>query len=237
MRFALVIGLGTSSAMAPSVACRDPRACAAALDLASDRILLGRAGEACDDALVGLVLGPDARISLQALGGLGGLLDMTPRELSLVPGLGRDGAVRLLATLEIGRRASSRAPGGGAPIRSSGDVHALVARRISRHPREVVLALSMAARGRVVGEHRISEGGLDGCPVSPRDVFGLLLRDRAASCILVHNHPSGDPQPSPEDRTITARMSDAGRMLGIRLLDHVIVAAGGWFSFRDSGLL
>jgi DNA repair protein RadC len=83
----------------------------------------------------------------------------------------------------------------------------------------------------------VAEGGLDECGVSPRDVFRPLLRTGACSCILAHNHPSGEPEPSSQDRLLTLRMAEAGRLLGLRVLDHVIIAAAGWYSFRDEGLI
>ena len=81
----------------------------------------------------------------------------------------------------------------------------------------------------------ISQGTLTASLVHPREVFRPALREAAAALVLVHNHPSGDPTPSPEDRAITARLDAAGRLLGIRVLDHVVVAERGYASLRDLG--
>jgi DNA repair protein RadC len=180
--------------------------------------------------------GPGGAI-LRLCGGLAGLVDATTRELVTIPGLGTARARRVLAAVELGRRVTCRAADTGLPLRSSTDVHALLAPRIAPLSREVFTVLALDVRARVLGEHRVAEGGLQECPVDPRDVFRPLVRQRAASCILAHNHPSGDPTPSVQDRMLTLRMAEAGRLLGVRVVDHVVVATGGWYSFRDEGVL
>ena len=92
-------------------------------------------------------------------------------------------------------------------------------------------------KGRLMREVRISEGTLTASLVHPREVFRCAIREAAAALILVHNHPSGDPEPSPEDTTLTGRLRAAGELLGIRILDHVVVGQRSWASFAERGML
>ena len=101
---------------------------------------------------------------------------------------------------------------------------------------EVCVALLLNARHRVIGIHVVGRGTLDSCIVHPRDVFKAALLANAAGVIVCHNHPSGDPTPSPEDRTLCARLRDSGRILGVHLLDFLIVTDDGHYSFKETGL-
>ncbi|MEM9175645.1 MAG: DNA repair protein RadC, partial [Myxococcota bacterium] len=109
--------------------------------------------------------------------------------------------------------------------------------RLGRRDRESFHVLLLDGRHRLVGEEEVSVGTLTASLVHPREVFRGAIRAAAAALVLVHNHPSGDPQPSGEDRAVTRRLADAGRLLGIEVLDHVVVARGGHFSFREAGEL
>ena len=193
-----------------------------------------------DAELLALIVGPGRETGerlLRSAGGIRGLADSSVRELSRAPGVGEARALRVLAGIELGRRAATESADRDAPIRSSADIHARLAPRMAPLTREVFVALGLDVRGRIHRELRVAEGGLDECVVSPRDVFRPLVRCGAATCIIVHNHPSGTPQPSAQDRLLTLRMVEAGRLLGLRVLDHVIVAAEGWYSFRDEGII
>jgi DNA repair protein RadC len=97
--------------------------------------------------------------------------------------------------------------------------------------------LLLDRKNRIMREVMISQGSLTASVVHPREVFNPAIRDSAAAVICVHNHPSGDPQPSQEDRALTARLVEAGRLLGIQVLDHVIVGRDTYMSFADEGLL
>jgi DNA repair protein RadC len=103
--------------------------------------------------------------------------------------------------------------------------------------REYFLALLLDGKNRVIREEQISEGSLNQSIVHPREVFSPAVRESAAAVILVHNHPSGDPTPSREDREITRRLKEAGDIMGIRVLDHIIIGDGGYLSFVEQGLL
>jgi len=110
-------------------------------------------------------------------------------------------------------------------------------RRLADEDREVFLVCLLDTKQKVTGVQVASVGTLDASLVHPREVFKAAIVANAASVICVHNHPSGDPRPSREDHDITARLRDAGRLLGIPLLDHVVVGLRGYTSFADRGWL
>jgi DNA repair protein RadC len=144
--------------------------------------------------------------------------------------------MRLVAAIELGRRAA--VPTEPAPrIGASADVVSWAAPRIAHAEVEHFLALALDARQRVIAALPIGKGTLAACPVSPADAFRAVLREAAAAVVFVHTHPSGDPHPSPEDLVLTERLVAAGTLLGVRVLDHVIVARTSHFSFLDAGLL
>lgn len=123
------------------------------------------------------------------------------------------------------------------PIRGPDDVAALIGAKLRKEQREHFQVLLLNARHEVLGKETVSIGSLNTSIVHPREVFLPAIRGSAASIILVHNHPSGDPEPSEEDLAITKRLVEAGELLGIGVLDHVIVAARGVVSFRSRQLL
>ncbi len=108
---------------------------------------------------------------------------------------------------------------------------------LARRQTEAFYVLALDARNRIAGRHLVAAGSLASVMVHPREVFVPLVRRRAAAAILVHNHPSGDPHPSPEDEALTERLVQAGKILGIPVLDHIIVARDGYFAFREEGRL
>lgn len=104
-------------------------------------------------------------------------------------------------------------------------------------PCEVFGMLCLSTKNRVIAYHEVSRGTLDATLVHPREVFKAALLANAASVILAHNHPSGDPTPSPDDAALTARLATAGTLLGVPVLDHLVIGDGRTFSFRDAGRL
>lgn len=124
-----------------------------------------------------------------------------------------------------------------APIRGPDDVLAVVGRQLRKEQREHFLVLLLNARHEVLRRETISIGSLNASIVHPREVFKPAVLESAASIILVHNHPSGDAEPSEEDLSITKRLVQAGELLGIQVLDHVVIAARGVVSFRARQLL
>lgn len=144
-----------------------------------------------------------------------------------------DRELRWEAALELARRALS-APGPRPdPFRCAAEVFERYRYRLAPMPVEVFLAVLLDVKHRPLRDERVSVGVLDGSLIHPREVFAAAVRERAAAVILLHNHPSGDPAPSPEDREVTLRLRGAGRLLGIPVLDHVIIGDGVFFSFRE----
>ncbi|MBI4917365.1 MAG: JAB domain-containing protein [Acidobacteria bacterium] len=120
-------------------------------------------------------------------------------------------------------------------LRCSAEVYRLLGPALSTKRQERFLVVALDARNRIIAKHLVAVGSLAACVVHPREVFAPLIRDRAAAAILVHCHPSGSPEPSPEDLELTERLSKAGQMLGIVVLDHIVIGKEGYYSFRDSG--
>ena len=109
---------------------------------------------------------------------------------------------------------------------------------LAESDREHFVVLLLDTQNRLLGIHTVAIGSLDACIVHPREVFKAVILGNAASVILAHNHPSGDPTPTPEDRAVTRQLADAGGMLGIDVRDHVIVGEGSRYcSFVEAGLL
>ena len=211
-----------------------------------ERLML-RGEQALSDAeLLAVVLGTGAvgapvavvaQTLLQQLGGLSGLQRAGIAAISACSGVGRSKACRLRAALELGARASSRKLSPHAPIRCSNDVADALRPRLRGETREHFFALPLDVRQRPIAEILVAVGSLSACAVAPGDVFRLVLKEAAAGVIFVHNHPSGEPSPSVEDIGLTERLRQAGALLGIKVLDHVILGHDGHFSFLDAGLL
>ena len=139
------------------------------------------------------------------------------------------------AGLELGRRAAATPLVFGDALRDAGAVYGHVGGRLAQLEREVFLVLLLDGRNRLLGELRISEGTLTAALVHPREVFAPAIRLAAAAIVLIHNHPSGDPTPSPEDVALTDRLRRAGELIGIRVLDHVVVGQGRFVSMAEAG--
>jgi len=174
---------------------------------------------------------------LDRLGGLDGLAQCGIEELCAIPGVGEAKAAQLKAALELGKRALAGPLTKGTKITSSRDLftHYHPTLRDLRH--EVFKVVLLDAKHAIMRDVTVSEGSLTLSIVHPREVFTLAVRESAAAVIFLHNHPSGDPTPSQEDRILTARLVSAGEVLGIRVLDHLVVGDGRYVSFADKGWL
>jgi DNA repair protein RadC len=151
--------------------------------------------------------------------------------------LGRAAAARLAAALELGRRAATRPLERGQRLRGPADVHGLFGVRLRHLPQEEFHVLLLDARHRLLRASLVTRGTADTSLVHAREVFREAVREGASGVILVHNHPSGDPRPSPEDRAVTQQLHRAGNVVGIPVLDHVIVGDGRFVSMAEEGLL
>lgn len=197
--------------------------------------------------LLALLLGPGSkdRSALQ-LGQLvfatfGGSLRRIARDpvasLTAVPGVGMARAVALHAALELGRRLAGEERQPGAPIQSPRDVVQWYAPRMEDLPVEEFHVAVLDAQHRLERDITVTRGILNSSLVHPREVFREAIAERAAAVILVHNHPSGDPSPSADDRAVTEQLAAAGRVLDIPVHDHVIIGRGRYTSFAEAGLL
>lgn len=172
---------------------------------------------------------------LQRVGGVAGLANSGIEELRGIPGVGVAKAAQLKAALELGKRALATPLSTGTRINSSADIFKHFHPSLRDLRREVFKVVLLDAKHTVLREMTVSEGSLTLSIVHPREVFNLAVRESAAAVIFLHNHPSGDPSPSQEDRVLTARLVSAGDLLGIRVLDHIIVGDGRYVSFADHG--
>jgi len=157
--------------------------------------------------------------------------------LTEVRGIGVARATVLHAALELGRRAGAEWREEGVPVRSPRDVFAAFAPRLEDLPVEEFHVAVLDAQHRLERDVTITRGILNSSLVHPREVFREAIAERAAAIILVHNHPSGDPTPSADDRLVTEQLVAAGRLLDIPVHDHVIIGRGRYSSFAESGLL
>jgi DNA repair protein RadC len=155
--------------------------------------------------------------------------------LMSIDGIGRASAFRLLAAMELGRRLFRRR--NGRTIRGPADVAGLLVGEIGWLDREQFVILILDSKNGVVGVETVTVGGLNSSIVSAREVFKPVIVRNGASLILAHNHPSGNPKPSPEDVVVTERLARSGEILGISVLDHLIIAGNEFISLREEGLL
>lgn len=199
--------------------------------------------ESCnDDDLLSLLLGTGssarrtARRLVDRFGSLADVVRADPVELR-VAGLAPAPAARMAAALEIGRRVARSAPDGGWLVRTPGDAAEPLVDVMGALEREELRVLLLDTKNVVIAERTVYRGNLAGSSVRVGEVFRDAVRRCAAAVVVAHNHPSGDPSPSAEDLRITAELADAGRLLDIELLDHLVIGRGRWTSLRAIGAL
>ena len=146
-------------------------------------------------------------------------------------------ARRLACAFELGRRMGRRRLEPGVVLRSTQQIFDAYHNRLRHERKEHFVSLLMTAKSRLIREETVSIGILTASLVHPREVFMPAIRHSAAGIILLHNHPSGDPEPSPEDHEVTRRLAAVGELVGIRILDHVVIAEGKYVSFLERGLI
>ncbi len=176
-----------------------------------------------------------ARELLDDCGGLAGLIGVGKNRI-LRTGIGEAKASMLMAAVEMGRRLAHREVPERQPMSRPAEVVSYLALRYARQDQEVMGALYLDSRHKMVGEREIFLGTISRASVEPREVLKEALLHRAAGVVLFHTHPSGDPSPSLEDLSFTRRMAGACEVLGVRLVDHLIVGgAGRWVSLKERG--
>lgn len=169
-------------------------------------------------------------------GGLVPLARLHPNEWAATSGIGPGKTAGIQAAFELGRRAFAERP--VQPVLATPDaVYRHVAPRYLTELRETLWILGLDARNALVVDALVGAGTADRAPAHAREIFGPLLRGGAVKAILVHNHPSGDPEPSRQDLQLTRTVAQAGQLLGIPLVDHVIVGRGDYVSLSDRGQL
>lgn len=174
---------------------------------------------------------------IQTFGDLRKVATATLTELCNVRGVGPAKATSILAALGLAGRVNSNRLESlerfTSPLQIFNHFHFSFRDR----RKEYFLTLLLDGKNRIIRQEQISEGSLNQSIVHPREVFTAAVRESAAAVILVHNHPSGDPVPSREDREITRRLKESGEIMGIRVLDHIIIGDGSYYSFVEMGLL
>ncbi len=158
-------------------------------------------------------------------------------ELIREGGLSLRQAAALIAARELGRRLYTAPPERRPTVRTPGDVAALVGPDLRYLDREHFNVVLLSTRHDVLAVEEVAVGGLSSAVIHPREVFKAAIRHSAAAVILAHNHPSGDPEPSADDLRITERLAEAGRILGVEVLDHMVVGDGRFVSLRERGVL
>jgi DNA repair protein RadC len=209
--------------------------------------LLKRGAAALSDAeLLALIIGSgNGRVTAVDLAkrmiadhkNLAELSRLSPEEIARNRGIGKARSAEIAAAFEIGRRLARSRNDERIQITGPPDVAAYMRPHLAHLKREVFEILLLNTANYVQKQVRISEGNLNASVVHPREVFKAAIDGLAASVILVHNHPSGNPEPSNEDRMITRQLAETGRVVGIPVHDHVIIAGDAYTSFAERGLL
>lgn len=197
-----------------------------------------------DAELVSLLLGTGttgasvehvALALLESAGGIEGIARLGPHAFAVQPGVGPVKAARLAAAMELGRRVVIRTLAERRQLIDSFEAVARWARpRLAALDHEEVWLLCLDGRSGLKASVRVAQGGLHGCALTARDVLAPAVKNGAAAIVLVHNHPSGDPEPSPDDVEMTKHVAKCAELIGIPLLDHVVVARQGARSVLDS---
>jgi DNA repair protein RadC len=210
-----------------------------------ERLALRGAGGLSAGELIGLIWGSGARgrsavdlaeDALARFEGLTGLARATELELEALPGVGAAKAAQLTAAFELGRRLLADWPSGRWTIRSPGDVADRLILQMGRLEREELRIVLLNTKNVVLRVQTVYQGNVSSSLVRVGELFRDAVRLNATGVILVHNHPSGDPTPSPDDLHLTAEALAAGRLLDIEVLDHLIVGHDAWVSLRDRGV-
>ncbi|MCK4368099.1 MAG: DNA repair protein RadC [Dehalococcoidales bacterium] len=193
-------------------------------------VILGRGG-AGESVMV------TAQRLLSGFGNLKGIADASVEELSQVRGIGLAKAAQIKAAFELSSRLEGYAEAGDKPVaKTPEDVNSLVKARLRGKKKEYFLALLLDTRNQLIKVAEISIGSLDTSIVHPREVFKEAISASAAAVIFVHNHPSGDPEASEDDIKLTKRLAEAGELVGIEVLDHIIIGDKKFLSLKREGL-
>jgi DNA repair protein RadC len=169
--------------------------------------------------------------------GISYLSNCLPEELSGIPGMGMAKSCQIIAAIELGKRIATKPKGKRINIKSPDEVASLFIEEMRYLKKEYFKALLLNTKNEIIMIENISIGNLNSSVVHPREVFCTAIKKSACSLIVVHNHPSGNPMPSQTDIDITRRLVEAGELLGIKVLDHLIIGDGTYVSLKEKMLL
>ncbi|MDR0311931.1 MAG: DNA repair protein RadC [Acidobacteriota bacterium] len=178
-----------------------------------------------------------ARRLLRHFGSVQGLACASKEEIRSAGKISEKQASALYLSLELGREACSAPLRAGERFSSSRELYHRYRARFFSARREYFFSLQLNSKNQLIREVLVSVGSLNVSVVHPREVFSFAVRDGTSAIILLHNHPSGDPAPSREDRECTKRLVNAGKILGIRVLDHIVIGHDYYYSFADASRL
>ncbi len=193
------------------------------------QLILGR-------GIAGESVAVTAQKLLSQFGSLQKLAKGSIEELSSIKGIGLAKAAQIKAAFEIGRRLSIQVlPYKSKELTDPEKVYRLIKSKLKDYHREHFYIIALNSRNHSIAE--VSVGSLNASVVHPREVFVEAIKSKAATVIFVHNHPSGDPEPSEDDLAITKRLVETGKIMGIEISDHIIVTKNGFFSFKKKNLI
>ena len=186
------------------------------------------------------VAGESVAVTAQKLlaqfGSLQKLAEASIEELSSIRGIGLAKAAQIKAAFEISRRLSTQAPSyKSKELTDPEKVYRLIKSKLKDYHKEHFYIIALNSRDYSIAE--VSVGSLNASVVHPREVFTEAIRNKAASVVFAHNHPSGDPEPSEDDLLLTKKLVESGKILGIEVFDHIIVVKDGFFSFKNKGII
>ncbi|OAB38963.1 hypothetical protein PMSD_03225 [Paenibacillus macquariensis subsp. defensor] len=170
-------------------------------------------------------------------GSIRNLVDLSIDELTQIKGIGNAKAVQLKAGIELGQRLARARMSDTVTIRSPRDAFDVLSEQLRYLQKEHFVCLFLNTKNHIIAQETLSMGSLNASIVHPREVFRAAIKCSSASIVCAHNHPSGDPTPSPEDIALTSRLVEAGQIIGIDVLDHIIIGDGDFVSLKEQGFI
>ncbi|MEW6610105.1 MAG: DNA repair protein RadC [Patescibacteria group bacterium] len=180
---------------------------------------------------------PAAKKAIELLKGFHGVLDASIEELQQVKGIGLENAWVIKLFGDVAERYFKEKIPKRSTLLSPDDVHSYLKKSLGKYKHERFVVVALDSRSRVIKVIPVTTGTVNASLVHPREVFREAIQCAAANVIVAHNHPSGDPEPSEEDKTVTRQLIEAGKLLGIAVTDHIVVTSSSYYSFKEHGLI